>query len=212
MASSNSRLRIASSLPLILVPLLQVCELSSKISNLTFAGVAIATPSSDKAELTDIHVITSWGKGKMANSQKIPSVLSYSIAPNKERQWGFDFSDDAVTMVNTKLELDVHEDKLDELELIIYALDGMRDLSFDNIKNTRGGPAFTWKSPELIVLDFFLRLFAEIETKFPSAALQSLPVDIVITTPVVSIPPLLTPSLLSGRNGLIEPRTPRIEL
>jgi hypothetical protein len=126
-----------------------------------------------------------WGKG-MTNSAKIPSVISYSLpSAARERQWGFNISPDAVTMVNTKLELDYQNDKKDELELILYALDGMRDLSIDHLRASSRAPDFTWKSSENIVKDYFERVFAEIEKKFPADALETLPVDIVITIPVV---------------------------
>ena len=85
----------------------------------------------------------------MGNSVKIPSVISYTPCSDPEvEQFGFDLSDNATTMINTKLELDPQDTRTEELDLILHALDGMKDLRFDNIKASRGFPNFTWKGIE----------------------------------------------------------------
>src|SRR5271168_2882894 len=122
-------------------------------------GVAFATPKLDKASLDEISIVEDWGP-KMGNHHKIPSVYSYSPAsPAGEQQWGTSLSPDAVTMVNTKLELDVQENKLDELELILQVLDGTKNLGFDNVKASKGYPDYTWKNPEDIVKDYMTQVF-----------------------------------------------------
>jgi hypothetical protein len=125
----------------------------------------------------------------MGNHNKIPSVYSYSPAsPAGEQQWGASLSPDAVTMVNTKMELDVQDDKVDELELILQVLDGTHNLEFDNVKKSRGYPEYTWKNPEEIVTDYLTKVFQHLNQSleyFGSHLRAQIPVDIVITVPVV---------------------------
>jgi hypothetical protein len=151
-------------------------------------GVAFATPRSTKAGLEDVKIMANWGP-KMGNHYKIPSVYSYSPATSAaEQQWGYSLSPDAVTMVNTKLELDVQDNKLDELELIMQVLDGTCDLGFNNVKKSRGYPDYTWKDPEEIVTDYLTKVFQYVDNAFDylgSHFRAQMAVDIVITVPVV---------------------------
>jgi hypothetical protein len=96
----------------------------------------------------------------MNNDVKIPSVISYSPrTESRERQFGADLSPDGIAFVHTKLELDVQDTRLGELDLILQVLDGMKDLNFNNIKAMRGLPAYTWKQPEDIVTDYLTKAF-----------------------------------------------------
>ncbi|KAH0556986.1 hypothetical protein GP486_005225 [Trichoglossum hirsutum] len=162
---------------------------SFKVPELTndLKGVAFATPRSGNASLEDIEVLYKWGSN-MGNHNKIPSVISYSPASAAgEQQWGASLSPDAVTMVNTKLELDVQANKLDELELILQVLDGTRNMGFANVKESQGYPEYTWKGPEEIVTDYLTRVskcFKQAVSYFGSHLKAKLPVDIVITVPV----------------------------
>jgi hypothetical protein len=150
-------------------------------------GVAFATPKLDDASLDKISLVYDWGQ--MGTHHKIPSVYSYSPAsPAGEQQWGDSLSEDAVTMVNTKLELDVRENKLDELELILQVLDGTSDLDFESVKTSKGYPEYTWKNPEDIVTDYLTQVFHhlnQVVDHFGSPLRAQIPVDIVITVPVV---------------------------
>lgn len=151
-------------------------------------GVAFATPRSDDASLEDIEIVTNWGS-QMGNHNKIPSVYSYSPASSAgEQQWGVSLSPDAVTMVNTKMELDVQDKKLDELELILQVLDGTSNLEFAAVKKSRGYPEYTWKNPEEIVTDYLTKVFQHLNQSFEhfgSHLKARLQVDVVITVPVV---------------------------
>lgn len=151
-------------------------------------GVAYAFPSSDETRLDEIEVADNWGL-KMGNHHKIPSVYSYSPATaDGEQQWGLSLSPDAVTMVNTKLELDVQDNKLDELELLLQVLNGTRDLDIDNVKKSQGYPDYTWKNPQDIVTDYLTKVFKQVNHSLDqriAAHRDSLSVDIVITVPVV---------------------------
>ncbi|KAF2495164.1 hypothetical protein BU16DRAFT_539159 [Lophium mytilinum] len=154
----------------------------------TFTGVAFALPKSDEAGLNEIKVIDNWG-ARMSNSLKVPSIYSYSPAPNGQQQWGDDLSPDAVTMINTKLELDVQDNKSDELELILQVLDGMKDLSFNYVRASGGYPEYTWKSPDEIVTDYLTKVYQALESNLKTqirdqGIRQRLTVDIVVTVPV----------------------------
>lgn len=152
-------------------------------------GVAFATPKGDDVSLDKISLVDDWGK--MGIHHKIPSVYSYSPAsPAGEQQWGDSLSEDAVTMVNTKLELDVQDNKLDELELILQVLDGTGNLAFDRVKASKGYPEYSWKNPEDIVADYLTQVFHhlnQVVTDFGPDLRAQIPVDIVITVPVVRL-------------------------
>ncbi|CZR64187.1 uncharacterized protein PAC_14084 [Phialocephala subalpina] len=153
----------------------------------TFTGVAFAAPRSDYASLDDLEVVEDWGP-QMKLSSKIPSVYSYSPSSNPlDQQWGASISEDAVTMVNTKMELDVQDNKVDELELILQVLEGTCNLDFENVKKSRGYPEYTWKDPEEIVTDYLTKVFQYLNDSFEflGTHLRSkIAVDIVITVPV----------------------------
>jgi hypothetical protein len=157
-------------------------------------GVALATPNTPNAELKEILLVSDWGR-QMGNADKVPSVISYSPATDAaEQQWGSSLSPDAVAMVNSKLELDVQDNKSDELDLILQVLDGMKNLNFDHVKASKGYPDYTWKVPEEIVTDYVTKVFQYVEqrvSQFAAEMRTRLPVDIVLTVPVVS------PALLS---------------
>ena len=141
--------------------------------------------------LDEIDVVQDWGP-QMGNHDKIPSVISYSECSRaQEQQWGVSISPDAITMINTKLELDLQDNKSEELDLILQALDGMNNLTFDYVKAAKNYPAYTWKGPGDIVTDYLTKIFQYIslEIKNFSPEFRALiPVDIVITVPVVSHP------------------------
>lgn len=91
-------------------------------------------------------------------------------------------------MINTKLELDLLDNKSEELDLILQALDGMNNLNFEHVKAAKGYPEYTWKGPRDIVTDYLTKVFQylslEIKNFSPEFSAR-IPVDIVITVPVV---------------------------
>jgi hypothetical protein len=139
--------------------------------------------------LTDIDLVDNWGEN-MGLSGKIPSVYSYSPPTEaREQQWGASISPKAITMVNTKLELDVQENRIDELELILQVLDGTNNLDFEHVKKSRGYPEYTWKTPEEVVTDYLRKVFQYLYQNFETFGQHlklNIPVDIVLTVPVVS--------------------------
>jgi molecular chaperone DnaK (HSP70) len=140
----------------------------------------------DEASLHEVHIVNNWGHD-MTNDNKIPSVYSYSPTSTAHQQWGTSLSPEAVAMVNTKMELEVQDNKLDELELLLQVLDGTCDLSIENVKRCQGNPEYTWKQPEEIVTDYMTNVF-----KYVNGVVEdmgdhlraNIPVDIVITVPV----------------------------
>jgi hypothetical protein len=125
----------------------------------------------------------------MDNIEKVPSVYSYTKPKAKEEQWGNDFSSDAVNMVQTKLELDAQQSKLDELDMILHNLDGMHNLHFDYVEKSGGYPEFTANKPDVVVEDYMKKIFARVMEylkDIPEVLRRSMPVDIVVTHPVVS--------------------------
>jgi hypothetical protein len=155
--------------------------------------VAFATPNTVNANLDEIDIVKDWGP-QMGNHDKIPSVISYSPASHEmEQQWGASLSPDAVAMVDTKLELDVQDNKSDELYLILKLLDGIGNLHFVYIA-TYGHSSYSWKAPEDVVTDYLHQVFRHLEDTMgymDSRLRNRIPVDIAITIPAVS------PSFLS---------------
>jgi hypothetical protein len=129
-----------------------------------------------------------WGD-RMDNSDKVPSVKSYSAKSKdgREANWGSDLAPGAVAMKHMKLRLDA-QSVSEEIDFLLQILDGTRNLEFDNIKNARGMPDYTDKAPEDVVTDYLTNVFQHLlETVdgFTRQARESIPTDIVITIPVV---------------------------
>jgi hypothetical protein len=151
--------------------------------------VAFATPTTVNADLNKIDVVQNWGP-RMGNHDKIPSIISYSPTSHAgELQWGASLSPGSVAMANTKLELDVQDTKLDELVMILKALDGMKNLHFDHIAAWNGHPAYTGKAPEDIVTDYLGKVcqyLVQMVLPLGAGLKAHIPVDIAITVPLVS--------------------------
>lgn len=120
----------------------------------------------------------------MANEEKIPSVSAYP----QPIEWGSDVSDDATTMVNMKLELDVLESQLEELLLTLQVLEGTDCLNFEYISSLDSEPEYSAKSPSEIVTDYLTKIFEKVfdtMRKRYGEVRNKWPVDIVFTVPVV---------------------------
>jgi hypothetical protein len=167
--------------------------LSAKIlgTHLTLKiGVAYreVTGDDDDDDDEDNHtvVITNWPK---MVDEKVPSEISYSLTPGAERQWGYDISPGARKMVWTKLELEQQE-RPDELRMILDALNGMRNLNFEDTMQRKELPSYPGKDPVDIVADYltYIRehLVQELLQTYGAEYLSSLPVDLVVSVPAVS--------------------------
>jgi hypothetical protein len=151
--------------------------------------VAYAAPAGEIADLEEINVITNWGP--QTNHDKIPSVISYSLASDAaEQQWGADLSPDAVAMIHTKLELGLR-DTSDELDLVLKTLEGVGNLKFTHIKAIGPLPGYPCKKPERIVADYMEKVFdcvlESIASRYSDEFRKQTPVDVVITMPAVRV-------------------------
>lgn len=132
-------------------------------------------------------MIKDWAPS-MGNLDKVPSVISYSDSSDaQEEQWGSSLSPDAVAMVHTKLQLEVHKTS-EELDLILQALDGMSDLNFQRISSMGGLPSYTWKGPEQIVEDYFSKVFDAFLEAINGTGLTKDVRALILTDIVVTIP------------------------
>ena len=124
----------------------------------------------------------------MNNNEKVPSVKSYSAPVHGEAQWGSDISEDAITMVNQKLELEVQDSRIDELDLTLYLLKGAGLLSFEHVRKAGPDPEFTCRAPEEIVEDYLRHVFGCAYGAINATQLErtGTPIDLVVTMPVVS--------------------------
>lgn len=151
----------------------------------TYTGVAYATPIANTCDLKEIDVVMTWG-AQMDNHDKVPSVISYSPpTAEMEQQWGSSLSPDAISMVHTKLELEV-EKVSEELDFIQQSLDGMRNLHFQHIKASGNLPVYTYKTPEAVVEDYLTNVFEYLENAFryfTEELREDLKTDIVVTVP-----------------------------
>lgn len=136
---------------------------------------------------------------------KVPSEISYSGANNSERQWGYDIGKNALTLIWTKLELDEGE-RSEELQLILNALKGMRNLDFREIRNQNGLPSYPAREPEDVIADYLseVRKYAMINPpgKINRTFLNMVPIDLVVTVPSVSdaVYPIAGFSLISAQD------------
>lgn len=153
------------------------------------AGLAWTWSSgqSGKADPKAVTVLQDW-TASMSNQDKVRSMYAYKSSA--EAQWGSDIDDDAIAMVNTKLELEPRETRLDELEATLHLLRGTKNLAFAHVQNVGPQPAFTANSPTQIITDYLtkIRECACRESNIDVSKLEATrtPVDIVITVPVVS--------------------------
>jgi molecular chaperone DnaK (HSP70) len=141
----------------------------------------------DNAALYEIDIVMEWGNG-MENSDKIPSVISYSSKSRErpEANWGSNLAEKAIAMKHMKLRLD-SQSVSEELDFLLQLLDGTRNLDFENIKDARGMPDYTDKPPEEIVTDYLTKVFEHVLHKvdnFTREVRETIPTDIVITVPV----------------------------
>ncbi|KAK4552632.1 hypothetical protein LTR86_010276 [Recurvomyces mirabilis] len=151
----------------------------------TFTGIAFASTNASRGHLPEISVLRDWTES-MSNKDKVPSVISYSPPEHEELQWGSDISRDAITMVNQKLELELQDTVMDELDMTLYVLRGTKFLSFDNIREAGPKPAFSPKTTDEVITDYLKKVFrcAKEAINSPQIERTKTPIDLVVTTPV----------------------------
>ena len=163
-------------------------------------GIAFATPRGRQYNLNDVDIILDWGD-RMDNSDKIPSVISYSQRSKlgHEANWGDDLAPGAVAMKHMKLRLDP-QNVSDEIDFLLQLLDGTRDLTFENIKDSKGMPDYTDKAPEEVVTDYLSKVFEHVLQTvdgFTEQVRKKIPTDIVVTIPVVCTMSLMLDPLIN---------------
>ncbi|OCK81694.1 actin-like ATPase domain-containing protein [Lepidopterella palustris CBS 459.81] len=155
----------------------------------TFTGVAFrdVLMNQNNVNVDDgLRLVDVWPP--RVTSVKVPSEISFSAAPGRESQWGFDISQKATKMVWTKLELDQQE-RSDELRMILSALNGMKNLDLSAIEKSHGIPDYPAMDPEDIVADYLSKVRAHVVQTlvqtYGAEYLSIIPIDIVITVPAV---------------------------
>jgi hypothetical protein len=122
--------------------------------------------------------------------ERIPSVITYSpTTTHLESPWGSPCSSDAITMLNTKLELHV-EDLSTELDLMLNTLNAMTDSSLQQIYEKAVSSASVCRNAEEIVTDYLTQLFdylSQSSVEFERILSGSIPADFVFTIPAVHI-------------------------
>lgn len=127
-----------------------------------------------------------WRRG--GGAEKVPSEISYSATPNNEAQWGYDIAPRSVKFAWTKLELDQQE-RPDELELILKALEGMQYLDPNHDQEANRFLSYFSKDQVDIVAEYLTRVREYVRDHpphgFHQAFLSVTPVDLVVTVPAV---------------------------
>lgn len=179
----------------------------------SYIAVAYATPVDFHTKLEKIFLVTNWGPG-MSNLHKIPSVISFSHSTDGSQQWGSNISPSAISMIHTKLELEISSVS-EELEFLRKALDGMHNLQYEYIKASISQPGYPDKTAEQIVTEYLKRVIAVIFRNMIGMGewfLENVPMDVVLTVPTVSYASISTlgcPYLTNlRRTGHITQRTP----
>jgi hypothetical protein len=129
----------------------------------------------------------SWPSG---GEVKVPSQIAYKESHEFNQQWGYDISPGALRLRWTKLELE-KQDRVAELDHILRALNGMKDLNFHQIAMSRGLPDYPAKEPSGIISDYLSLvrehvIEADIVPVLGMEYFQRTPIDLVVTCPTVS--------------------------
>ncbi|KAF2192229.1 hypothetical protein K469DRAFT_620267 [Zopfia rhizophila CBS 207.26] len=162
----------------------------------TFTGIAFQSLTGIEGELDvdEFNIVDIWPP--RVTSEKVPSEISYSPAPGRERQWGYDISQPAdmdrgaLKLRWTKLELD-QQGRTEELRMILDALNGMKNLSLTEIERSHGIPDYPAMSPVDIVADYLSKVREYLLETLPRdhgvarEYLDTIDIDLVITVPAI---------------------------
>lgn len=133
-----------------------------------------------------VNDVTSWGA---RGNPKVPSEIAYSPAEGGDANWGYEIREPAVKMIWTKLQLE-EQSRLEELDLIVKALDGMSNLGLRQITESRGLPSYPAKEPIEIVTEYLSLVCqhlieAELNRRYGPELLRRTPINLVVTCPNV---------------------------
>jgi hypothetical protein len=161
----------------------------------------------------DIRTFDAWPK---RSEDKVPSMISYSIAPDGEAQYGYDIAPGSTTLQWNKLELKDPSKRDEELKLFQKAvqdlvhLDKARDPSLTEEQAIKLDiPRHVGRSPEEIVSEYMYRIatrFREVIQGYESseALLQETPIDFVVTHPATSVGLNISFLMVSCTKGMPE--------
>ncbi|KAH8706945.1 hypothetical protein GQ44DRAFT_777606 [Phaeosphaeriaceae sp. PMI808] len=152
----------------------------------TFTGVAwqITPFNRATADFEKMTLQRDWPGEKIHD--KVPSDISYSPTAEHNYNWGFDIGS-GQKLEWTKLQLD-QQSREQELQWILDALVGMKNLDMDEVRKEQGLPSYPAKEPVDIVTDYLSKLRAHIKEKMIAcienrSTFDDLPKEIVITVP-----------------------------
>lgn len=171
-------------------------QLSPRITNEN-SGLAVIHETMERdASFADVHVFNDWsGTGGDSGPPKIPSAISFSRTPSKCKQWGDDIDKQFSRVLQwTKLELQP-QSALQELVRLRGALSGLYSIkALQNAQRTNNNvdvPRHVTKSSFHIVQEYLSRVakcyYQNMKnTNSFAISADNIPVDMVITHPVVS--------------------------
>jgi hypothetical protein len=128
-----------------------------------------------------------WVKG---GEVKVPSQIAYAAGHEYNTQWGYDISPGTLRLLWTKLEL-LTQNRGEELDHILRALEGMQDLNFEYIERSLGLPEYPAKEPVEIITDYLSLVREHVIERdlIPTLGrelFERTPIDLVVTCPTVS--------------------------
>jgi hypothetical protein len=139
-----------------------------------------------------------------ARERKVPSKISYSKTPNRERQWGFSIDEYSTTLEWTKMELMPHSPakQLANLRTLFNGLSILNGLQQRNDLESEIPKHLVMNATEIIE-DYLYRVAVEWHAYMArkgSGTLPNIDLDIVVTHPTVGGSPFL-PSAHCTRCG-----------
>jgi hypothetical protein len=145
------------------------------------------TTGEDRPNREQLQVFKAWG----VDAEKVPSKISYSKASKGNKQWGYLINKDSLVMQWTKLELETRSttDELKTLQALMTGHPAIYNYTRDYNRH-KHPPEHLCKSSEEIIRDYLRKVIKEWHEsvmKNSKFALDRVPVDIVITHPVVRI-------------------------
>jgi hypothetical protein len=148
--------------------------------------IGVAFQAVGQARNGQFNLVRDWPGG--AITDKVPSEISYSPAEDGASQWGGHFSPGSVNLVWTKLQLDKQK-RPDELDMILAALEGTKNLDFKVIQQNQGLPSYPAKGPVEVVSDYLEHvrgyLWRDLLSIYGETVLNTTAIDIVFTVPAV---------------------------
>jgi hypothetical protein len=165
-------------------------QVNGNVIGCAFRALTFQPDGSIQDDVTEILENWPWSPG-LKSEKKAPSEISFATPSAEERQWGFHISPGVPKLILTKLQLE-QQGRIVELKSILNALTALKGVYISGIDQNNGLARAYSKEPEQVVAEY-LRGVREwlVETLpqyYDSAAwLSTIPIDLVVTVPSVSI-------------------------